>query len=237
MGFFKSFGIWQRRKPELLEPAQGVYVENFSTSCGDFYSAIETELTNMEVPDLDVSRELFSEGGLLSAQREYLRMRRERLIFDICAAPFGTSFFFSVRFAEIPVILYIWQLLLVLALIAGGGFLYVSYMGAVWGGVMFALNIIAVFVLLRNLVALKLHRLDDFLMQLPVFGIVYEVCFRPETYYRIDSRAMYVETVKRVVQRHIASVTGQEGIQLVEIESLQPRELRHMISALRRWTQ
>ncbi len=211
-------------------------MENFSTSSEEFYSAIEAELTAKEVPELEITREVFAEGGLLSSQREYLRMRRERLLFDVCAAPFGTSFFFSVRFAEIPVVLYLWQLLFVLLFLAGIGAIYWTIMGPIWGAVMFVLNLIAGFVLLQNIATLRLHRLDDFLMQLPVFGIVYEVWFRPETYFRSDTRTMYVETIKLVVQRRIEEVTGQEGIQMVEIDSLQPRELKHLASALKRWS-
>jgi len=101
---------------------------------------------------------------------------------------------------------------------------------------MFGLNVIAAFVLLQNLATLRLHRLDDFIMQLPVFGIVYEVMFRPETYYRIDTRTMYLETMKLVVQRRIEEATGEKGIQLVEIDSLQPRELKNLATALKPWT-
>jgi hypothetical protein len=236
MGWFGTFGFWRRKKPEMLEDPKGLLIENFSTSTDEFYHAIQEELFEKKTPDIEISRELFAEGGLLSSKREYLRMRRERLLFDVCAAPFGTSFFFSIRFAEIPVVLYLWQLLLVLVVLAGIGFAYFLTLGIVWGNVMFALNLIAVFALLPNLVALKLQRLDDFLMQLPVFGIVYEAWFRPETYYRIDRRAMYIESIKLVVQRHIEKVTGQQGIQLVEIDSLQPREIRDFGAMFKRWT-
>lgn len=232
---FGTFGFWRRKKPELIEEPKALLLENFSTSTDEFYRSIEAELTAKEVPDLEVTRELFSEGGLLSSQREYLRLRRERLIFDVCAAPFGTSFFFSIRFAEIPVVLYIWQLLLVLVLLAGLGVIYWMIMGVTWGAIMFGMNVIAAVVLLQNVAALS-QGVDDFIMRLPVFGIVYEVFFRPETYYRIDTRTMYVETMKLVVQRRIEEATGQKGIQLVEIESLQPRELKNLATAIKRWT-
>jgi hypothetical protein len=101
---------------------------------------------------------------------------------------------------------------------------------------MFGLNVVAVIVLLRNAVALKLHRLDDFLLQLPVFGVVYEAWFRPETYARIDTRAMYVESIKRIVERKLDEVTGESGVRLTDIESLQPRELTDIASAFKRWT-
>jgi hypothetical protein len=91
---FGTFGLWRRSKPDMIEDPRGTYLEDFSTSTEEFYSAIEEELTTRKFPELTVTREFFREGGPLSAQREYLRMRRERLIFDICAAPFGTSFIF-----------------------------------------------------------------------------------------------------------------------------------------------
>lgn len=236
MSWFGTFGFWRRRKPVLLESPKGLYVENFSTSPKEFYAAVEAELTEKKVPDLETSRILFAEGGLLSSNREYLRMRRERLIFDICAAPFGTSFFFSIRFAEIPVILYIWQLLLALMFFGGLGIVYWKIMGLAWGMTMFGLNVAALFILLRNVVELRLHRLDDFLLQLPIFGVIYEVWFRAETFYRIDTRAMYIEAVRAVVQRHIQEVTGVEGVQLMEIESFIPAELVQLAAALRRWS-
>lgn len=232
---FGTFGLWRRKKPELLEDPKAIILEDFSVSSEEFYAAIEAELTAKQIPDLTITRELFAEGGLFSPKREYLRMRRERLVFDICASPFGTSFFFSTRFAQIPVVLYVWQLLLVLLLLAGVGAIYWAVMGPTWGAIMFFLNAVAMFVLLRNLAALKLYRLDDFLLQVPVFGILYEVMFRPETYYRIDTRTMYVETVKQIVARKLDEFTGNQGIQLVEIDSLKPRELGHLAGALKRW--
>jgi len=101
--------------------------------------------------------------------------------------------------------------------------------------VMLGLNVVAAFILLPNLVTLRLHRLDDFLMQLPIFGIIYECWFRPETYYREDTRTMYVETMKKVVQRRIDQVTGQEGLQLVQLDSLQPRGLQELTAAMKHW--
>src|ERR1051325_6235429 len=70
--------------------------QNFSSK--DFYDHIEQAIATQEVPALAASRIDLSEGGLLSAKREYLRFKRERLTFDICAAPVGINYFFSYRF-------------------------------------------------------------------------------------------------------------------------------------------
>lgn len=60
------------------------------------------ELTAQQVPGLKIKKVEFSEGGLFSAKRQYLRMTRDDLVFDVCAAPFGVNYFFSCRFASVP---------------------------------------------------------------------------------------------------------------------------------------
>src|ERR1700722_18754499 len=93
-------------------------VPSFSASTQEFYTSLEQELKAQEVPGLEISRVEFSEGGILSDKREYLRMSRERLVFDVCAAPFGKAYFFSCRFAEIPAVIHLWQLLVLSAAFA-----------------------------------------------------------------------------------------------------------------------
>lgn len=89
-------------------------IPGFNTSTKEFYDAVEQELKARQVPGLDLFHVDFAEGGALSAKREYLRMTRERLIFDVCASPFGTAYFFSCRFAEIPAVVELWQLIVLL---------------------------------------------------------------------------------------------------------------------------
>ncbi len=36
-----------------------------------------------------------NEGGLFSGSREYLRVKRQEHVFDVCGAPFGRAFFVS----------------------------------------------------------------------------------------------------------------------------------------------
>jgi hypothetical protein len=61
----------------------------------DYYAAVEETITRRQIPELKMSRVTWKEGGMLSAQREYLRIERRQYVFDLCAAPFGTDFFFS----------------------------------------------------------------------------------------------------------------------------------------------
>ena len=70
-------------------------MENFQASPIEFYESVETAIQKRQVPNCALSRVDWREGGVLSAQREYLRVSRGRLVFDVCAAPFGTGFFIS----------------------------------------------------------------------------------------------------------------------------------------------
>src|SRR6188474_2416272 len=70
-------------------------LEDQQASALDFYGAVEEELKRRDVPGLQLERVDWREGGVTSAKREYLRIGRERLTFDLCAAPFGTGYFFS----------------------------------------------------------------------------------------------------------------------------------------------
>jgi len=69
--------------------------EGFQASPQQIYSQIEQAIDKREMPDVKISRISYPEAGALSARREYLRVQRLEYIFDICAAPFGTGFFFS----------------------------------------------------------------------------------------------------------------------------------------------
>lgn len=67
----------------------------FSLSAEQFYSTIEEMVKKHQMPDIKIERVQQKEKGLFSSSREYLRVRRGYLIFEICAAPFGTDFFVS----------------------------------------------------------------------------------------------------------------------------------------------
>ena len=71
------------------------HIENLQDSPQRFYANFEEAIKTRELPDLKLSRTFYREGGLTSAKREYLRVTRRELIFDICAAPFGKGFFIS----------------------------------------------------------------------------------------------------------------------------------------------
>jgi len=216
-------GILQNKQAdaEVLEHWYAL-VPGFNTSGKEFYADIEAELKARQVPALDLAYVDFAEGGLLSQKREYLRMTRERLVFDICAAPFGTAFFFSCRFAQIPAVIRLWQLLVVLVGMFMVTALTLRYAGIILGPLLLLGAVVFLIYLLRNAVALGLRDLDAALIKSPVFGPIYENWFRKETYYRHDTRLMYCDTVRAVVKAAVEDVTGAKGIKLVRFNEYSP---------------
>lgn len=219
------FGFFKSKKGDVLSHWYSA-VDDFNISTKDFYAGIEEELNRRKIPGLEISRVDFSEGGILSADRVYLRMERERLVFDVCAAPFGTSYFFSVRFAELPSMLNIWEWIafligscFVLSLMQG---LLSGIFGWMIGSILLLPAIILIILFLRNIGKLGLKQLDIFLYSLPVIGAVYEKFFRRETYYRQDTRLMFLEIINAVVRHKIAEVTAEKGVQLLAVRQYAP---------------
>lgn len=68
----------------------------------EFYPSVEKALERRQIPSYILGRKDCSEAGLLSANRVYLRAIRQRLAFDICAAPHGSRYVCSSRLTQKP---------------------------------------------------------------------------------------------------------------------------------------
>ncbi len=215
------FGPFNTRKAEVGSHWYAP-LDNFNTSSEAFYAEIEKELQVRQVPGLEMSRVEFAEGGLLSAKRVYLRMVRERLVFDVCAAPFGTSYFFSLRFAEIPAIIKLWEVLVLLGMLLLLFLLSVRLVGLFLGPILL-LGLLGLCAwIMRNAIALGLQDLDANLIRTPVVGPIYETFLRKETYYRHDTRLMYLSTVDTVVKQKVEEVTAAKGVKLESVHEHSP---------------
>jgi hypothetical protein len=64
-------------------------------SSQEIYTKIEEGLKAKHITSVYMKRTNLSEGGLFSSNREYLRINRNDIFYDICASPFGTGFFVS----------------------------------------------------------------------------------------------------------------------------------------------
>lgn len=191
-------------------------VPNFHFSSADFYGSIQKGLEARKVPGLEISRIELSEGGLLSDNREYLRLRRERLVFDICAAPFGTSYFFSFRFVELPLVIKPLDLIVFLVGLAILLVLLAKLLGTFWGFITLILIVGFSIWVARNAISLGMKDLDASLLKTPVIGPLYEIFLRKETYYREDTRLMYLTTVREINQKLVEEATAAKGIKLLK---------------------
>lgn len=219
------FGFFGPRKADVINHWIAL-AEGFNMAPGEFYDAVEKELKVREVPGLEISRVDFAEGGALSDKRVYLRMLRERLVFDVCAAPFGKGFFFSSRMAEIPAPIRLWQIIVLFVLfwIAFNIVTYFAwrFLGLITGSVLLVMLFVLAIYVLRNAIALGLRDLDAMLVKSPLTGPIYLRFFRKETYYRHDTRLMYLEVVPSVVKKLAEDCTAAKGVKLVKQYELAP---------------
>ncbi len=215
------FSSFRKREAEVLNHWIAA-AENFQCQPTEFYKDIELAVKERCLPGLEMTRVEFAEGGALSHKRTYLRMIRERLVFDICAAQFGNGSFFSCRMAQIPVVVHLTQLLIMIVGLLIVLYLSMRFVGVFLGPIVLMALLLGACYVLRNAVAMGLRDLDTALIQSPLFGAIYEAWFRKETYYRVDTRLIYLDTVSNIVKKLAEDVTGQKGVKLVRQYELAP---------------
>lgn len=225
-------------------------VENFETSPKEFYAAVEVALQRRSIPRLTVSRVTWSESGILSRDREYLRVAGEHHCFDMCAAPYGTGFFFSSwmtkqRSRRIPIYL----LLFILAALFTGWTIQFIAQNLVWpdqGGFGIGAGLFFLFtrLFLNPFVLFPLSSLlllwaialmarsgqrdaEEAILQVPLLGWIYIKLFSPETYYRIDTMMMFQSAVHAAMMEAIDGQTASKGLRGLSEDERKPifREL------------
>lgn len=209
-------------------------VEDVQFSAQEFYQSLETEINIRKLPRLHMERIEYHEGGVVSDKRIYLRFMRERFAFDVCAAPFGTAYFFSLRLIEKP--REGW--LAVFGTFVALGALYKLLFFLVpreahplwyFGGII-ALIVLSYFItrLIQSKQATGIAQgakplpdIDGFLLNLPGIGQLYESS-RKDTYYRHDTRLLFQTLVTDIVKRKVEDVTSAKGVKLVNSYSYSP---------------
>jgi len=82
-------------KPKAIISHWSTMIEGLAASPQEFFQAVEEAINRKEMEKVKFSRYTWSESGVLSAKREYLRVKRKDHAYDICGAPFGNGFFVS----------------------------------------------------------------------------------------------------------------------------------------------
>lgn len=208
------FGF-ENKKGEILDYWVAFH-DSLSLSPQEFYEALEKEITARKIPGLTMSREEFAEGGILSDMRVYMRLFRERLAIYTCASPFGCGYFFSCRTVYVPALVRLWHILaaLLFFLVMGIGlWLLLGFTFAVIAFLTLPFALAAVF---KNAASAAISNLDNFFLRLPVVSTIYEDWFRAETWYRVDSRAFYIQRIPQVIKQLAEEMTAAKGAKLVK---------------------
>jgi hypothetical protein len=181
---------------------------------------VELALKPREIPDYSVSRIDWNEGGILTARREYLRIKRGKLAFDLCAAPFGTGFFFSWWLAELPPShAVLWALLICFfgLCFIGGMVSAFGFIGFFWGIVLGVGLAWLVGYLLRE--GHLGSEVEGIVLAIPIFGVLYERIFKPSTYYKTDTTLMFQSVVHTAVLEVVEQMLSSKGARpLTELE-------------------
>lgn len=206
--------------------------EGFSTSTQDFYRAVEDAIARRNLPEVETSRVLFSEGGIGSARREYLRAQRKRIAFDICSAPYGNGHFFSWWLARIPprfgvfatigifflAMALTWILHLMLSPMLPRGFVVGPLARLVLWFFLYPL----VLLIMGYFVQEGAIGDEEWVMSLPILGWLYVFVFNPLTYYRLDTAMMFRDSIRSAVNEVINELREEKGLRLLGEDELRP---------------
>lgn len=83
-------------------------IPGLNQSAQEFYGSIESALALHDLKNVKLERVNLAEGGLLSAKREYLQIRRGEQVFHVCAAPYANGFFISSWLGQVESGLFVW---------------------------------------------------------------------------------------------------------------------------------
>jgi hypothetical protein len=204
-------------------------IESMQASPMAFYQSLETALMRRQVPALNSSKVTYYEGNLLTAQRVYLRIIRGRHAFDICAAPFGTGFFFSWRLtirrpSLFAVIGFFFGLFLLTSLVFQMGMTIALQLGGTISSMLIGafaslLGTLMIISLIAQGVEADALDIGGLMGALPLVGPLYERIFSPDTYYKIDTILMFQEAVHNAVLEVVDGMTAAQGLRaLTELE-------------------
>jgi hypothetical protein len=206
----------QHGSPEDARGNWCALCEGLHESPKAFYELVAAAVAKREIPDAKLETVEHREGGAFSGVRLYLRVRRNREAFDVCGAPFGKAFFFSWWFADLrPALPRLATVFVVFGYFSVLGS-FMQWLGVVRGPVTL---ILLVPLILWGVSQMGTQAADDAMLSLPFLGPLYARLFRPITYYRADTSAMFQKSVEEAVKEAIDQLTEGKGVRaLTEAE-------------------
>jgi hypothetical protein len=204
-----------KRSSPVVKDNWGGLIENLQASPKEFYASVEEAIEKRQVPAISNCRVEWKEGGLFTSFREYLRISREKHIFDICAAPYGTGFFVSWWLAELqpsaigPTLAAIW---IILFIDSTSRFLLDHPNDYIVTGIVVILIFLFVGILINRSAGANWVR---YVLVIPVIGRLMTHLFMPPTYYRIDTASMFQLSMKNAVDEVIKQLMQARGLRAI----------------------
>ena len=211
----------EEKRNEQLHYSCELY-PNFSYSPQEFYALVRKNLDDQKVPGLEADQVMMRQGGAFSAERLYLRFRRERLVFEICAAPFGTGFFVSSRLFDRRRDASLFDIILLLVFIGLCGAPLAYQFGWMWGVIGVTGLIALLWTIMRIAATETVTWLDRTLSDLPVIGLIYDRFFHPKTYFRQDTNAVYRAAVNFAVKQAVEQMLGPKAVRPLTVDEGRP---------------
>lgn len=196
--------------------------DNCEYSPQAFYALVQQNIERRQVPDLLVNCLLLHEGTMFSKRRLYHQMRRERIVVEICAAPFGSGFFISSRLFDRRKRAFYYDYFFAFLTLILLSMPVLQRYGPIVGTVVFGTVFTLIWSIMRLATDISFAWLDDKICSVPWFGPIYESWFHPDTYFRQDQQSMYREAVNRSVQEAVAELTTEKGIRPLSSFDTQP---------------
>lgn len=202
-------------------------IEGMQASPQEFYKQVEEAVGKRAIPDITTSRVMWKESGILSADREYLRIRRGRYVFDICAAPFGNGFFFSSWMAvKLPSPLLALLALLTLPFAAFFLFVFFVYYGGIAGFLLWGFGLVIGLIVSLFFLVVTLSKEDslfaDHVFAIPYAGRLLERLCRPGTYFRYDSETMFRTATHNAMLEAVDATTKAQGAREITGDERKP---------------
>jgi len=196
--------------------------EGLSFSPQRLFRMVADNLKLRKVPDLELQFTIYPESGILSSRRLYLQMRRERLVFEIGAGPFGSGFFVSSRLFERRREAGFLQFFVAACIVGFCGLLALGFGGWIWATIAIT-GVIALFWSAMRLASMRgwlwLHRT---LPDVGIIGPIYQRLFWPFTYHRQDQSNCYCAAVHASLMQAIDEMTNEQGARALEGDERKP---------------
>ena len=175
-----------------------------------FYASLDRAIERRKIPGAKTSRVAITEHGVrgengaLDSDRICVRVQREGLTVDVCAAPFGSGSFVSMwttRATRRGVV----ALIALLAVVVGvplvlGAFAFLArsfgpFLGGAWTLVFVLLGAAILVYQVRQ----GFLRIETEVRALPVLGSIYDGVFRPAMHYGKDEEESFSKAVEAAV--------------------------------------